>query len=222
MKLLTVRHHATVLALLTFLLSPAMAYAAPLAVTEGGTDFPETGFPNVGTLDVGLNTVSGQVSGSLSFGVPAGDFLDTFSVTLPAGLRIVAGQLELSGISDGGGEAVPEILGGFTEPLNEAMLINPAVPGGTIDLTLHVPYGVPGALEVTATSPWSMGGINQPPFLSGSMSYTLKYTVAAVVPEPGTFALLALGLGGLVAARRWRSQPGQARRAITATDRVAA
>jgi hypothetical protein len=94
-------------------------------------------------------------------------YLDTFSVTLPAGLRIVQGQLELSGINDGDGEGSPDILGQFTEPLNETMLINPAVPAGTIDLTLHVPFGVPGALNVTAVSPFSLGGINQPPFLSG-------------------------------------------------------
>src|SRR5262245_51419694 len=91
------------------LLGSALLLAAdppPLVYNEStdypGGDFPVgTTFPNLGSLGVGLNTISGHVNGTTP--LTTGDYRDAFSVTLPAGLLITSAQVVISNYDFGGG-----------------------------------------------------------------------------------------------------------------------
>ncbi len=72
------------------------AVALPLSVTESG-DFSGSGLSPtaVGTLDAGINTISGDTADGAPF--PDSDF---FSVTLPDGLSIIGISLSVSSFVD--------------------------------------------------------------------------------------------------------------------------
>ena len=112
-----------------------------------GGDFPGSGFPNIGTLGVGLNTITGTVHGAFR-GAPQDDFEDTFSVTLPAGLVIISGQLVITNFTYG--SLLLTVNGSAAEPLNVTTIIN---ANGTYNLTVNVPYSTSGSLNVDIKSP---------------------------------------------------------------------
>ena len=183
------------------------AHALPLAISEI-SDFADSGFANVGTLEVGVNTVSGNVKGFL--GSILEDFQDTFSVTLPPGLRISAGQVVITDFRYCAAEPVicgvfeefSELVDGeITEPLNGSTTID---ANGTHPLSLNVPFSTPGSLEVDVTSAFLAFTIP----IEGQLSYLLQYTVETLLPGPGVPGVpepalwLLLGAGAVALAGR--------------------
>ena len=172
------------------------AVAAPLDLTEV-TDFDLT-FTNVGTLDLGLNSVKGAVVGP-------DDSFDTFQMILPAGLTIKKGQLIITNYESGCDPCDLDLGGRVSEPLNETTFF---FNSGTFPLT--GPFSKPGDIDAEVIVPSSFsGGIG----FEGSYDYDLQYEVGLFtgqpggnVPEPGTFLMLAGGAIAL-ALRRRRPHP---------------
>jgi hypothetical protein len=179
-------------------LCPPLAHAAPLSITEQ-VDFG-VDFETIGSLDVGVNTIRGQVGGFTSVVE-----IDTFTLTLPEGLVIASGVVTISNyVACFAGflrSCHPSFDGLLEESLHGAVSFDDDV---TIPLSPAAPYS---AEVVTAgvRSPLGFGGCRFcSPFLeiprSGAYDYTLQYTVVAAgpsVPEPATLALLILGVAGL-------------------------
>jgi hypothetical protein len=136
----------TVLALSILWTASAQAALIYNESSYPGGDFPGSGFPNIGTLGAGLNTITGAVHGAFS-GVPQDDYEDTFSVTLPAGMVIVSGQLVITNFTYGG--LLLTMNGSAIEPLNVTTTIN---ANGTYTLTANVPYSTSGSLNVDIQS----------------------------------------------------------------------
>jgi hypothetical protein len=174
------------------------AQAAPLTVIES-TDFSDlSGSPTtVGVLDVGVNSISGSVSGQSAF-LCLGDCRDYFAVQLPSGLAIVGWELDITDFSYGGGTTtVDGAYDGFGGPGGSF-----AINGNTVVLSSAI-FSIPGQYEAGLVSPWSNNPCTGfcPPPPSGSFSYTVKYTVAAV-PEPASVVLFGSGLAALCFRRR--------------------
>jgi hypothetical protein len=79
-------------------------------------------------------------------------------------------------------------------PDSAASFSTPEIPGPPFETPVGPPDGVPPDPETPADGDHPLGGA--PPFGLGK---------PATVPEPGTFALLAAGLAGLVVAGRRRA-----------------
>ncbi len=137
--------------LLTVLLSVLWTASAQAALIYNESsypvgDFPGSGFPNIGTLGIGLNTITGAVHGAFN-GAPQDDYEDTFSVTLPEGMVIVSGQLVIANFTYG--SLLLTMNGSAIEPLNVTTTIN---ANGTYTLTANVPYSTSGSLNVDIQS----------------------------------------------------------------------
>ena len=194
--------HFCALAVSLFLIAGA-AKAGALVYNESsfaGGDFPATGSPNIGTLGVGVNTITGSVNGA-----PGSlDFEDTFSVTLPAGLVITAGQWSISNFTFGiGGEG--SFNGSVSEPIDSAKA---ASGNGTLNI-VNVPYSTPGSLNADIQSAYSQTCDNPGDGImcrnnEGGFTYTLQYSVVSSVPEPSTGPWLAAGVAALWLMRRYR------------------
>ena len=86
----------------------ATAHGQTLNITET-TDFTSANcpgaYPNIGTLALGTNTVSGSVGGSPAGSLCSGtgDLDDSYSLTVPAGLTISQMQLTITNFNAPGG-----------------------------------------------------------------------------------------------------------------------
>jgi hypothetical protein len=137
-----------------------------------GGMFPDSGYPNILTLIVGVNTISGTVTGDSNFGFSNG----TFSVTLPAGMVIASGTLTIANFTynyNNPGAMGSNTNGSVAEPLNSSTSIG---GNGTYSLTANAPYSTPGTLNVTliASEICFLAGDCS----AGSFSFSLQYTVA--------------------------------------------
>jgi hypothetical protein len=166
------------------LLSAASAWATPVTYTEP-PDLADSGGPTF-ILEVGINTITGSVNGCNNC---AGDFADSFSLTLPVGLIVTSAFFSATNFNGGGANPT---LGCFTQ----AGCFGTGFFSG---MTL-----APGTTAFTATSPYAQlaGSVTVP----GSYDYILSYTVASAgVPEPSTAIAVVSALAGLVLIRRRNS-----------------
>jgi hypothetical protein len=158
-----------------------------------GGDFPAAGFPNIGTLGGGVNSIHGFVAGSPN----GGDFEDTFSLTLPTAedFGVTGGLLFIARFSFGAGAF--DFAGSVTEPLNGTSTINTANNGLGLGppITLSINAALPGGqtINIDIKSPYSCADIECSSPMSGGFEYDLQYSGTSL-PEPGTWALMALGL----------------------------
>lgn len=194
--------------ILCVLLSAARVQAVPVSASETTLGDFGLAFTPVGTVDVGLNTVTGSVS--------PGDTTDTFRLVLPAGLTITAGEVVITNYDlCVGGCNHPELSlpGDITEPVNVLTAFDSG--NGTYPLTLNLPFSIPGGgnVDVTLSAPVGFDGdLTCPLFtcialVDGKFDYVLKYTVegsGTAVPEPSTLVLMASGALVLAIRRKAR------------------
>jgi hypothetical protein len=179
------------------------ATAAPITVTEV-TDFDNSAPGSiVGTLDVGVNTISGHWS-ALTADNDTGDY---FSLVLPAGMRVTEVFAGVSNVSccDGSGvlffdsrEWTTDGPGFDFSPLMlffHQTLVLPAIPAtqGTGPMTFFAGFSGYEILSGTVTG--------------GGFDWLAHYTVVAdptvsTVPEPASLLLLAPGVGALMRRRK--------------------
>jgi hypothetical protein len=163
---------------LLYMLCSAPVRAAALTYTEAtdflGGDFPSSGYPDIGALGIGLNTINGTVSGAITRVGNQDDFEDTFSVTLPAGLDISFGQLVITNFTYGPYGYDEPFPGSSAEPLESDIAVS---GNGTYALTAFTPYSSPGNLGVDITSSYSCANI----FFcgDGGFSYSLQYDLTS-------------------------------------------
>ena len=162
------------------------AGALPLAVTESGDFSGSLPGTAVGTLGIGVNTISGDTADNAP--LPDGD---VFSVNLPGGLSISSLSL-----------AVSSFVNGFAG----SSFITLSAPGSGFE-------GFNGDGTVTV-DPFTISGTTVEFVVKGdggvvsgrdTFDYTLSITV---VPEPATATLLAFGFAWARCRsriRRWRS-----------------
>jgi hypothetical protein len=173
------------------------ATVAPALTIGESVDFPDSG-ADLGVLEIGLNTIGGGIGGN-------GLEHDSFSVTLPSGLRIIAGDIGITG-------AAGANLGAVVAPLT-----GPIALGGNGIFALAAPYETPGPLAFDFQN--AVECIAKVALCSASSyHYAVHYTVEAVpqpgdrdlrlpggetaVPEPAALAMLASGLAALWLWRR--------------------
>jgi len=183
---------------------------------NGNFDFDDHSFLSVGTLDIGSNTVQGQVQG-----VPPGDnldqndFIDTFSVTLPNGLRITSVNLlySISNLdanktieTDGTVTLTPATLGGLF-----SVGLGPNLASVNTSLSLFQgSFNTPGNIDVKVTNDFLSNGLGGE--TGNRFDYTVQFKVAqgtpvmsTSVPEPTSLLLFGAGLASLGLVRRRRS-----------------
>jgi hypothetical protein len=186
---------ATAVGLVLLAMGIIPARATPLDLT--GIDGADG---NVGTLDIGLNTISGTAEDTTGNG---SNTSFSFSVTLPVGDYISAGEWIITGYlpPSKSGSAQAEV----TEPVDGVIDLS---GNGTFTLT-DVPYLTAGELDASGVD----GNNTQigcttgtPPVCTYTAdSYELEYTVDPVpsaVPEPASLALFSAALIGFGAVRR--------------------
>jgi hypothetical protein len=149
--------------------TPAFNYSES---TDGR--FANNGYPNIGTLGEGVNTISGTEAGDPSDGQ---QYFSTFSVTLPVGMVITSGALTITNFTynyGSPGALGSNFNGSVTEPLNSSTTIS---GNGTYNLTANAPYSTPGSFNVNVQPAAVCLGVSGP-CAPGSFSYSLQYTVA--------------------------------------------
>ncbi|WP_425613651.1 hypothetical protein NA78x_003486 [Anatilimnocola sp. NA78] len=165
------------------------SHAAIIAYNETvNGDLPSSVPISVGTLDLGINTVSGTTG----FGGSYLDF-DSFRFTIAPGQQLTAINLDLANIS---GSSVISAGWGFYR-------VSP-VPVFLGDISASsqpnsvIPSVFPQGAGIYSISASSLAG-------TGPRSYTFNFEVAstATTPEPASCVIWGvLGIAGLVAARR--------------------
>jgi hypothetical protein len=191
-------------------LAPA-AQATTLAVTElsFGSDLANSGpGSSVGTLDIGVNTISGSTSNTDP---------DYFAVTLLAGQVIT--QVSVSWSIDGTfpfarpPQVVQETAGSYDTGIGPT---GSFLPISSDTKTFAASFSTPGAVlaniragrfDLVCTV---RSGCIDGPSVFPSGTYTFTYTVAAAdtgnpVPEPATLTLLGTGVLAVALRRRLRA-----------------
>jgi hypothetical protein len=203
--------YVSLIALGLIVLVATQASAAPLTITES-VDFPNVG-PGavIGTLDAGVNTISGSVAG-----VPGTDPADYFQLTLPAFATIVSVHLEITNYTNVftcSGCSVQIIAFHNGAISTSGMSLFNTSFGGNLVAT-----GTPSAI---LTGPATLGIGFLAPFVetipsgadsaAGTFNYSLSYTVETTAgpttpaPEPASLVLLTSGLTA-AGVRRWRKR----------------
>jgi hypothetical protein len=187
--------------------------ATPLTITESN-DFSNTPLGAViGTLDVGVNTISGHAA---SISDPA----DYFHLALPAGMKVTEFELNVTNIThtlaftfsgslpqfggDGSYDSTGPIAAIFNVPsvsfaLNSSILFLMSSQPATL-VSGPVTW-FEGFMPDVWSDPGGLTIVLEPSF-DYTLSYTVESTGGGTVPEPPTLALLGLGLAGLAVSRK--------------------
>ncbi len=152
------------------------AAAVPLNVVET-TDFNgnQLSPTAVGTFDVGVNTVSGSVTG--------GGSGDSISILLPSGLQITAISLQISNFVAPSGTAASTVF--LVSPFT---FVEQQLPSGNGSFAF--------AMGLPFTAPDNYGFSNQK--TTGGISFDWTWSVT-VVPEPAGRWLFAVTVAALMA-----------------------
>ena len=191
----------------TLALGCVAVQAAPLVFVES-TDLSNTntGGPTIGTLDLGLNTVSGSISALPPPDRLSSDYADFWEVDVSPGQQITGIDIVLTGVSGPlRAFASDVVIGG----------------GGTATVAAFTQQFTSGAYALT-TTPAGLFRTGAYPFPSGhyyfgtlalfssaptNYSYEWRITVTrAAVAEPAAVALAALGVLGVAFARTRRAR----------------
>lgn len=172
------------LALTVALLTGAQADAVPIDVVET-TDFGTTNTSStfLGTMDVGVNVVSGAVDRM------AGDGADFWHADVPTGLQITSIEISVSSTNGTAWRSIVEdrFISTFDDSFYQAWLTTSG--DGDFDMPATL-----GALPFPAGR-YHFANIT---FLNPETSHDYSWRVhVAAVPEPGTAMLIGLGLAAL-------------------------
>jgi hypothetical protein len=181
----------TSLATLAALLLALPAAGLPLNATEGAVDFPDINSQtrDMGTLDIGVNKVTGSMTGT------AGDTADFWDAALPVGMEITSIEILVTNLSGSLWRAIAE---------DELVSSGRSTVGAWLTTSASGLQSVPatqGAFPFQAAQ-YHFATVS---FDVSDFDYEWRVHVASV-PEPGTLALIALGLSGATWPLRRRSR----------------
>ena len=189
----------SVLVIAVLLGTVSVGEAAVVSYSESVSgDLPRIGSPlSIFAFDVGTNVIAGNTTQGTG-SADTFDF-DSFAFTIAPGTALVAGRVQLTDAALGNlGLATWNLGSGSLDSFGGTLIeLIEALSPGTYSLTT-TPLG-PGDYNITSTGFGSSAG-----FFQNSGDYTFTFTVRSLrdIPEPGSLALVGLGVAGLWFARR--------------------